>query len=708
MLSLINRISFIFLVIVLLFTSSNNGQNKNMQPPTAEKIKKELTIHGHTRIDNYYWLNQRENPKVLDYLKAENDYTSALMKHTEPLQEKIYNEIIARIKQDDQSVPYKKNSFFYFDRYVKEKEYPIYCRKKETLKANEEILLDVNEMAKGYSYFNAASLQVSPNNKILAFGVDTLSRRIYEIKFKDLTSGKFFEDKIPNTTGNAVWANDNKTIFYTTKDSTLRPFKIFKHTLGTDSKFDKEIYHEKDETFGAYVYKSKSDDYLIIASNQTLSNEFRFLKADNPDGEFKIFQAREKNLEYRIDHFEKDFYIVTNYQAKNFRLMKTSIDNTSKENWKEVIPHRKDVLLEDIEIFKDFLVVREREKGLTKMRIINWKSKDEHYLNFGEPAYAAYFSVNLDFSTDLFRFGYTSLKTPYSTFDYNMKTKKKNLLKQTEILGGFKADDYKTERLYAKAKDGAEIPISLIYKKGLKKNGNNPLLLYGYGSYGISTDAVFNSANLSLLNRGFVYAIAHIRGGEELGREWYENGKLFKKKNTFLDFIDCGDFLIEQKFTNKNKIFALGGSAGGLLMGAVINIRPDLFKGVIASVPFVDVVTTMLDESIPLTTAEYDEWGNPNEKDYYDYMLSYSPYDNVEAKGYPNLLVLTGLHDSQVQYFEPAKWVAKLRVMKTDKNLLLFKTNMDAGHSGVSGRFRAYKDVALRFAFMFDLAGIKE
>lgn len=698
---------FLVVLLSIVFNTINYSQEKQerIMPPRAEKIPKELVNHGITRIDNYYWLNQKENPKVIDYLNAENQFLELTMKNTEQYQEKLYKEIVGRIKQTDQSVPYKENGYWYYTRFEEGEEYPIHCRKKESLESEEEILLNVNELAKGHKYYNVSGLEVSPDNNILAFGVDTLSRRIFTIHFKDLTTGKIFEQTIPNTTGSAVWANDNKTIFYTTKDETLRAYKIFRHKLGSDFKNDVEIYHEADETFNCFVYNTKSREYLIIASNSTLSNEYRFLNANTPNEEFKIVQPRERNLEYRVDHFGKYFYIVTNYDAKNFRLMKTLVDKTTKENWEEVIPHRSDVLLEDIEIFKNYLVVQERENGLTQLRIINWATNDEHYLEFGEPTYYSFISVNPEFNTSLLRFGFTSLKTPTSTFDYDMTTRTKTLLKQQVVLGDFNSDNYDTERLYAKATDNTLIPISLVYRKGLKKDGNNPLLLYGYGSYGISMNAGFNSALLSLLDRGFVYAVAHIRGGEEMGRDWYEDGKLLKKKNTFTDFISSAEYLIQEKFTTSEKLFIQGGSAGGLLIGAVINMRPDLFKGAIAQVPFVDVVTTMLDESIPLTTAEYDEWGNPNDKIYFDYMLSYSPYDNIEAKNYPNLLVLTGLHDSQVQYWEPAKWVAKLREKKTDDNLLLFKTSMDAGHSGVSGRFRAFKETALVYSFMLKLLG---
>jgi len=702
--------TFLFIIVfavMVFYYGCTEKRTENLVPPKAKKMKKELTIHDHTRIDNYFWLRERENPEVIEYLEAENEYKDAVMKHTEKLQKKLYKEIVGRIKQTDMSVPYKDNGYYYYQRYEKGKEYPIYCRKEGNLEADEQIMLDVNEMAKGYAFYQVVGLKVSENNKFLAFGVDTVSRRKYTINFKNLETEEIFTDKIPNTTGGATWANDNKSVFYALKDSTLRPYKIMKHMLGTEPSEDIEIYHERDNTFNPHVYKSKSRKYIFIGCYSTLSTEYRFLEADNPDGEFKIFNPREKDHEYSVSHFEDKFYIRTNWKAKNFRLMETAIDQTTDYHWEEVIPHRDDVLLQGIDVFRDYLVVSERKHGLRQIRIIEQEDKSEHYLDFGEEAYLAYTSTNREFDTELLRFGYTSMTTPNSTYDYNMRTKEKTLLKQQEVLGDFDPQNYHTERLYATADDSTKIPISLVYRKGLTRDGNNPLLLYGYGSYGASMDASFSSVRLSLLDRGFVYAIAHIRGGQEMGRCWYEDGKLLKKKNTFTDFIDCAEYLITEKYTNAEKLFAAGGSAGGLLMGAVVNMRPDLFKGVIATVPWVDVVTTMLDESVPLTTSEYDEWGNPNNKEYYDYMLSYSPYDNVEAKNYPNMFVTTGLHDSQVQYWEPAKWVAKLRELKTDNNILLLHTDMKAGHGGKSGRFERYKLTAMEYAFMLDLLGIR-
>ncbi len=704
--------TFLSILIFLLFfgfISSCTQQDKSeVLPPEAKKIKKELTIHGDTRVDYYYWLRERDDPEVTAYLKAENEYLEEKMGHTEALQEKLFNEIVGRIKQTDMSVPYKDNRYYYYSRYEEGNEYPFYCRKKGSLEEEEQIMLNVNEMAEGYDFFNVGGLSISMDNKMLAYGVDTVSRRKYTIHFKNLETGEILSDEIPNTSGSAAWANDNKTVFYALKDDTLRAFKIFKHVLGTDVSQDVEVYHEEDPTFEIYVYKTKSNDYIFIASASTLSSEYRFLNANDPNEEFKIIQPREKELEYSVDHFQDKFYILTNLEAKNFRLMATPVDKTTKENWVEIIPHREDVLLQSFEIFKEYLVLSERKSGLTELRVMKWEDMSDYYIDFGEETYSAHISINPDFDTEMLRYNYSSLTTPSSVYDYNMNTQEKILLKQQEVLGDFSPDNYHAERLYATARDGVKVPISLVYRKGLEKNGENPLLLYGYGSYGASMNPGFSSDRLSLLDRGFVYALAHIRGGQEMGREWYEEGKLLNKKNTFTDFIGCAEYLIDQNYTNPDKIFAAGASAGGLLMGAVVNMRPDLWKGVIAGVPWVDVVTTMLDHSIPLTTSEFDEWGNPENEEYYEYMLSYSPYDQVKEQNYPAMLVTTGLHDSQVQYWEPAKWVAKLRDMKTDENLLLLKTNMEAGHGGVSGRFRQYRETALEYAFMLDLIGITD
>jgi oligopeptidase B len=679
----------------------------NMNAPKANKIVKELTTNGHTRIDNYFWLNDRDNPEVIQYLNNENDYTESVMADYSDLKENLFQEIVARIKQTDESVPYKDNGYFYYTRFEEKLEYPIYCRRKDSMTNSEEVILNVNEVAKGHEYCQVSGLDISKDNKFMAYGVDTVSRRMYTIYFKNLETGELFDIAIPNATGSVAWANDNNTVFYTTKDSqTLRADKIFKHKLGTELSQDQLIYEETDDIYGTAVYKTKSDDYLMIICYSKTSDEYRFLSANEPDGVFKLIQPREKDLEYNVDQYLNKFYIVTNYNARNFRLMETEIANPSKENWKELIAHRPDVFLQNIEVFSKYLVLSERKNGLINLRVIEWSSQNDYYLNFGEEAYTAGIGINTDFESELLRYSYSSLTTPGSVYDYNMTTHEKTLKKQQVVVGNFKSTDYVSKRLYVKARDGENVPVSLVYKKGLNIKAKNPLLLYGYGSYGISIDASFSSTRLSLLDRGFIYVIAHIRGGQEMGRQWYENGKMLNKKNTFTDFIDCAEYLIENEYTSPEKLFAMGGSAGGLLMGAVMNMRPDLFKGIVAVVPFVDVVTTMLDESIPLTTGEYDEWGNPNESIYYNYMVSYSPYDNVQAVNYPAMLVMTGLHDSQVQYWEPAKWVAKLRDMKTDNNLLLLNTNMKSGHGGASGRFEIYRDNALEYAFILKLLDI--
>ena len=679
-------------------------------PPVAKIIPHKLVKHKHTRIDDYYWLNDRENPEVIDYLNKENEYYNSVTADTKALQEELFEEMKSRIKEDDQSVPYFYNGYYYITRFEKGQNYPIYSRKKETLSAVEEILFDCNELAKGQSYFHLGGLSVSPDNSKALFSVDVVGRRIYTIQIKNLLTGQLLSDTIKNVTGTAVWANDNQTIFYSCQDEvTLRSDKIFKHKLGISQEEDVLVYFEKDETFNVEIAKSKSNKYLAIESGSTLTTEYQILDANTPDEKFRLFQKRVRGLEYSINHYGDSFYILTNKdEAENFKLMKTHETATSKENWVEVIPHRADVLLEDIEIFKNYLVLEERANGLNTIKIIPWNGDEAYYLPFESETYTAIASTNVDFDTDILRYSYQSLATPSSVIDFNMKTKEKVVLKEQQVLGGkFDKNNYKEERVWATASDGVKVPMSLVYKKELVKDGKNPLLQYAYGSYGYSIDASFSSTRLSLLDRGFVFAIAHIRGGEDLGRNWYETGKLLQKKNTFTDFIDCSEFLIQEKYTSPEHLYAEGGSAGGLLMGAVANIAPNLYNGIIAQVAFVDVVTTMLDESIPLTTGEYDEWGNPNQKIYYEYMLSYSPYDNVVAQDYPNMYISTGLHDSQVQYWEPAKWVAKLRIMKTDSNLLFLDTNMDAGHGGASGRFEALKELAKEFSFLLELEKIK-
>ncbi|MBQ4821920.1 S9 family peptidase [Aquimarina sp. MMG016] len=708
------RLCIIFLLSIILATSykciTMSTIDTDIKPPIADKNPTNLEKHDDVRVDNYFWLKEREDANVIDYLERENDYNDKMTSHTKDFQESLFEEMKGRVKEEDASVPYKKNGYWYITRYEKGKDYPIYSRKKETLEAEEEILFDCNIEAEGHSYFRMVGLNVSPDNTLIAFGVDTVSRRKYNISIKNLVTGEIYPEKIENTTGGSTWAADGKTLFYTKKDEeTLRSDRIYRHILNTPVTKDVEVYNEKDDTFNTFVYKTKSRKYIIIGSYSTLTSEYRFLRADDPQGEFKVFQPRIRGVEYGIAHYEDHFYVLTNAdKASNFKLMKVSEENTAKENWVDLIPHRKDVLIEDVEIFKDYLVISERNNGLNMINIKRWDGSADYYLPFDNETYTAGVSTNPDFDTKHLRYSYNSLTTPNSVIDFDMETKKKEVKKEQEVLGGkFNKNNYISERVWATATDGTKIPISLVYRKGIEKNGKNPLLQYGYGSYGSTIDPYFSSVRLSLLDRGFIYAIAHIRGSEYLGRSWYEDGKLLKKKNTFTDFIDCSKFLIEDGYTSQDHLYAMGGSAGGLLMGAIINMTSKLYNGVVAAVPFVDVVTTMLDDSIPLTTGEYDEWGNPNEKEYYGYMKSYSPYDNIVAQEYPNMLVTTGLHDSQVQYWEPAKWVAKLRELKTDDNILLLHTNMDTGHGGASGRFEALKEVAKEYAFLFDLEGIR-
>ncbi len=699
----------------ILFSATSFAQNwPNVKPPIAEKQEHIRTIHGDSVNDPYYWMidyfkKGKDSTKVVEYLTEENKYWEAMMKDTEPFREKLFTEMKARIKEKDESVPVFKNGYYYYSKYETGKQYPKYCRKKDNLQSPEEILLDVDKMAEGKPYYSAAGYNVSPDNTKMIFGIDDVSRRQYKLFLKDLTTGKITDLNIKNTDGYAVWSSDSQYVFYgENNDVTLLTEKIKRHQIGKDSSKDDVVYEEKDKTNYIDVSKSKNGKYIFINSSATTSSEILYIEADKPLENFKIFQPRMKNVLYDVTPLEDRFLITTNKDALNFKVVETPINKTGVENWKDYIPHRADVLLEGVDEFKNYLVFLERQNGLMQMVILNRKTGKKEFLKFDEVAYTTYPSNNPEYNTDNFRFGYTSLITPSSQYEQNLATGKRTLLKQQEIIGGYDKNQYVTERIFATAKDGTKIPISLVYKKGLVKNGKNPLLLYAYGSYGSSMDATFSSVRLSLLNRGFVYAIAHIRGGQEMGRQWYEDGKMMKKINTFTDFIDSGKYLIQQKFTSNDHLYAQGGSAGGLLMGAIVNMEPEMWRGVISQVPFVDVVNTMLDESIPLTTNEYDEWGNPNNKDAYFYMKSYSPYENIEKKNYPNLLITTGLHDSQVQYFEPAKWTAKLRDLKTGNNVVLLKTDMSYGHGGASGRFDYLKDVALVYAFMFKLEGIKQ
>jgi len=676
-------------------------------PPLAKVVPTRLEQHGDVRVDNYHWLKDRENPDVLRYLEAENAYTAGVMAKTKPLQETLFHEFKDRIKQTDVTVPYRKDDYYYYSRTEEGRDYPIYCRKK-ALDAPEQVMLDVNRIAEGHKYCSARPSEVSPAQDLLAYAVDTVGRRFYTLQFKNLSTGELLGDTIRDVTGNVTWANDNRTVLYTRQDPvTLRSYQVYRHVLGADPAKDELVFEEQDETFGTFVYKTKSKKYLMIVSSQTLSTEVRYLDADRPGEKPKVFEPRRRNHEYGVDHYGDSFYIRTNLEAKNFRLMKTPVDKTGVAHWTEVLPHRDDVLLEGFEIFRDHLVVSERKNGLLQLRVRPWSGGAEHYVDFGEPAYVAYPGANFQFDTTVLRFGYSSMTTPSSVYDYDMVKREKKLLKRDEVLGGFDPANYRTERIYVTARDGKRVPVSLVYRLPFAKDGARPLLLYGYGSYGASMDPGFDPFRISLLDRGFVYAIAHVRGGEDLGRAWYEDGKLLHKKNTFTDFIDCAEHLVAAKYGDPKRVFAWGGSAGGLLVGAVVTMRPELWAGAIAEVPFVDVVTTMLDDSIPLTTGEFDEWGDPHDKAYYEYMLSYSPYDQTRPGAYPNLLVTTGLNDSQVQYWEPAKWVAKLRAVKTDDRKVLLQTEMSAGHGGLSGRDDRYRERAFRFAFLLDVAGIR-
>ena len=682
---------------------------KEITPPNLKKIPKSLIKFNDKRIDNYYWLRERENPSVIEYLNRENDYYKKMTLHTKDFQDKLFHEIKNKIKQEDQSVPYFLNGYWYVTKYKENLDYPIYSRYKDSLKSKEEILFDCNKLAQSHDYFNLSNFKVSPNNKIVAFSVDTVSRRLYTIKFKNLDNGEILKDEIINTSGTFAWASDNSTLFYTNRDTqTLRNDKIFKHKIGDALVNDKLVFHETDETFYTNVSKSKSNKFIIISSSSTLTSEFQFLSSNKPDNQFTLFNKRERGVEYSISHFEDHFYIITNKNnAFNYKLLRTELKNTSSENWTEVIGHRENVLIEGIDIFKDFLVVSERFNGLNRINIKPWNGSESYYLKFESETFSCYTTGNLDFDSKKLRYAYNSLNEPHSIIEFDMFSKDKIILKQNQVLDTkFSKDNYITKRIWADSRDGTKIPISVIHKKNIKKDGTNPLLLYGYGSYGNTIDPTFSISRLSLLDRGFIFAISHVRGSEYLGRSWYEDGKLLNKINTFNDYIDCTKHLIKENYSSPTHMYAYGGSAGGLLVGAVMNMAPELYNGMIAAVPFVDVVTTMLDETIPLTTSEYDEWGNPNEEKFYNYILSYSPYDNVSKINYPNLLVTTGLHDSQVQYWEPAKWVAKLRANKLGDNKLFLNTNIDTGHGGSSGRFEAIRDLAKEYSFLLDLENI--
>ena len=700
-------LSAIAVLTLITIPMTNTSAQADLKPPVAKIVPKTDTVHGDIRVDNYFWLREKTNPEVIAHLEAENKYTEAMTAHTKPLQEQLYKEMLGRIVETDLDVPEKLDDYFYYSRTEEGKQYPIKCRKKGSLDAPEEILLDINKEAAGFEHFDVGSFAVSPNHMLLAYAVDTTGGEEYTIYVRDLVTGKNIADAIPNTYS-IEWAADNKTIFYTTLDATHRPYRLWKHTLGADPATDPIVYEEKDESFYVGITSTKSKEYLFLAMGSISSNEYRYIKSDAPDSEWKIIAPRRKDVEYSVDHHGDRFYIVTNDGAKNFKVVYAPVADPGPANWVEFLPHRAAVKVDAVESFANHMVVYEREDGLKKLRIIDLNTGNFHYVDFPEPVYTYSGANNPEFETDIVRFTYNSLVTPKSVFDYNMSTKSRELMKEYEVKGGYDKSQYTSERIFATAKDGAKVPISIVYKKGVKLDGTSPLLLYAYGSYGISMDPSFSSNRLSLLDRGVIYAIAHIRGGDEMGRQWYDDGKLLKKKNTFTDFIACAEHLIAEKYTSANRLGAYGGSAGGLLMGVIATTRPDLFEVVYASVPFVDVINTMLDESIPLTVIEFDEWGNPKNKEYYDYMLSYSPYDQAKSQDYPHMLVDAGLNDPRVGYWEPAKWVAKLRSVKTDKNDLVFKIEMGAGHMGASGRYDYLKDIAFEFAFILDHLGIKQ
>jgi len=682
------------------------SQRVDVDPPVAKIVPHVDTMFGEEVVDNYFWLRERDNPEVIDYLKAENAFTDSVTQHTKDFQDKLYQEMLDRIKETDLSVPVKRDNYYYYNRTEEGKQYSIYCRKKGNLDADEEILLDVNKLAEGKDFMRLGVFAVSPDHKMLAYATDDKGNERYDLRIKNLETGKLYPDAIENIATSVEWANDNKTLFYTITNDAWRPFKVYRHKLGDDAKNDKMIYHEKDDAFFVGLGKTKSMAYLMIGIGSNTTSEYRYLDANNPFGKFKVVEPRKHEMEYDIEHHGDKFYILTNDNAKNFKLMETPVNRTSKKYWKEVIPHRDSVMLTGMDLFKDYMVIYERKDGLRQIRVTDFNTGEAHNIEFEEPVYAVYGSKNPDFKSHVLRFTYMSLVTPRSVYDYNMKTRDRELKKQKEVLGDYNPEDYQSERIYATASDGAQIPVSLVYKKGMKKNGNNPFYLYGYGAYGMNMDAWFSSNRLSMLNRGFIFALAHVRGSSTMGRAWYEDGKLMNKKNSFTDFIAVAEHLIDEKYTSQDKLVIGGGSAGGLLVGAVVNMRPDLFKIVVADVPFVDLMNTMLDETLPLTVIEWEEWGNPNEKEAYDYMRSYSPYDNVEAKAYPNMLLTGGLNDTRVNYWEPAKWTAKLRANKTDDNILVLKTNMGAGHGGASGRYDYLKEVAFEYAFILDIMGI--
>ncbi len=693
-------------IILIAMSSLVNAQNSTLKPPVAQKQTKVTEINGVKLTDDYFWMREKTNPEVRAYLEAENAYTDSVMKPTEALQKKLYDEMLSRIKQTDTQVPYKEGEYFYYSRTEEGKQYAILCRKKGSLEAAEEIVLDVNKLAEGQTFMSVAAFRVSDDGKLLAYSTDNTGFRQYTLHVKNLATGELLPDRVEKT-GSVVWAADNKTLFYTVEDSAKRQYRLYRHTVGTTGS-DNLIYEEKDERFELHANRSRSEKYIFLTAASHTTSEARYLPADQPAGEWKLVEPRRDNIEYYVDHHGDQFYIRANDTGRNFRLVKAPIGSPSVKNWKEVVPHRPDVMLEGVDIFQNFYVLLERQGGLDQLTVVDFQSGKQERIKFPEVAYVTMPDNNRVYDTSEYRYGYQSFITPRSVYDYNVATRQSKLLKRTEVLGGYDASKYEVERVYATAKDGTKVPISILYKKGLKKDGTAPLYLYAYGSYGIPMDASFNSNRFSLIDRGVVFAIAHIRGGGEMGKPWHDAGRMMNKKNTFTDFIDCAEYLLAQKYGSKDRLVIEGGSAGGLLMGAVTNMRPDLFHAVIAKVPFVDVINTMLDESLPLTVGEFEEWGNPKEKPAFDYMYSYSPYDNIAAKKYPDILVKTSFNDSQVMYWEPAKYTAKMRVTKTDDNVLLLKTNMGAGHGGASGRYDFLHDVAFDYAYILKEVGLAD
>lgn len=678
-------------------------------PPVARIEPVYDTMFGDVRVDNYHWLRNRGDSAVIAYIEAENAYTDTVMAHTEALQEKLFQEIKGRIKETDLSVPVFHHGYYYYSRTEEGKQYSIYCRKLGSMDADEEIVLDVNALAEGKDFMDVGTYEFSPDQTMLMYGTDDKGSERYDLRFKNMETGELYDDVIPAMSGNAVWANDNKTVFYTIPDPTWRTYRLYRHTLGDDPANDVLVYEESDERFWIGVGKTRDDAFLVVASGSSITDEWYYLDANNPTGEFRIIKPREEGVEYTIAHHDDTFYIWTNEDgAYNFKLYKTSDQTPGRDSWVEVLPHRENVMLAGVDLFKNHMVIMERENGLQTLTIRNLASGEEFKVDFPDAVYSYAVNANPDFNTSILRFNYYSFLTPRSVFDYNMDTRERTLLKQQEVLGGYDRDEYQDERIMAPARDGAMVPISLVYKKGMERDGSNPLYLYGYGSYGYAMDPYFSTSRLSLLDRGFIFAIPHIRGGDEMGRKWYEDGKLLKKKNTFYDFIDCADYLCDEGYTSHDKLVISGGSAGGLLVGAVVNMRPDLAAVVIGSVPFVDVMNTMLDATIPLTVIEYDEWGNPNVEEYYHYMNSYSPYDNIGDYEYPNMLIQSSLNDTRVQYWEGTKWAAKLRAHNQSDNRLLLKTNMGAGHGGSSGRYDYLHELAFEYAFVLDCLGITE